>query len=301
MNVKKEEYFRNTLPTVFKISAIYTIHYFRYGKNFCFPMESHPFWEMVFIDGGRALVKNGDREIIMGQSEVIFHAPDVAHTILTEDDFSNSVIVSFEASGRLMSFFENRTFTLDESQKKMLKDIVTTAKETFDGRLDDPNQTKMVKKKYTPFGAGQIIKNTLELLLISIIRANERAENAEISDNSSVSIHADKIVDNIIGILKSRLSGSVTLDEIAEQLFFSKTYIKSVFKKNTGTTIIKYFNGLKIDEAKRLISTKKYTVTEITKLLGFSSVHYFSRLFKQLTDMTPSEYARSIKAENVLI
>lgn len=301
MNVKKEEYFRNTLPTVFKISAIYTIHYFRYGKNFCFPMESHPFWEMVFIDGGRALVKNGDREIIMGQSEVIFHAPDVAHTILTEDDFSNSVIVSFEASGRMMSFFENRTFTLDESQKKMLKDIVTTAKETFDGRLDDPNQTKMVKKKYTPFGAGQIIKNTLELLLISIIRANERAENAEISDNSSVSIHADKIVDNIIGILKSRLSGSVTLDEIAEQLFFSKTYIKSVFKKNTGTTIIKYFNGLKIDEAKRLISTKKYTVTEITKLLGFSSVHYFSRLFKQLTDMTPSEYARSIKAENVLI
>ena len=301
MNVKKEEYFRNTLPTLFKISAIYTIHYFRYGKNFCFPMESHPFWEMVFIDGGRALVKNGDREIIMGQSEVIFHAPDVAHTILTEDDFSNSVIVSFEASGRMMSFFENRTFTLDESQKKMLKDIVTTAKETFDGRLDDPNQTKMVKKKYTPFGAGQIIKNTLELLLISIIRANERAENAEISENSSVSIHADKIVDNIIGILKSRLSGSVTLDEIAEQLFFSKTYIKSVFKKNTGTTIIKYFNGLKIDEAKRLISTKKYTVTEITKLLGFSSVHYFSRLFKQLTDMTPSEYARSIKAENVLI
>ena len=57
---------------------------------------------------------------------------------------------------------------------------------------------------------------------------------------------------------------------------------------------------MKIDEAKKLISMKKYSVTEITSMLGFTSVHYFSRLFKQITDMTPTEYARSIKADNVL-
>ena len=104
----------------------------------------------------------------------------------------------------------------------------------------------------------------------------------------------------IIEILKKRVASSISLDEISSELFFSKTYIKNVFKKHVGTRIIKYYNELKIDEAKKLISLKKYSITEIKTMLGFSSVHYFSRLFKKITDMTPSEYQRSIKADNVL-
>ena len=299
MTIKKE-YFRNQLPTVLKVNAIYTIHYFRYGKNFRFPIESHPFWELVYIDSGRATITADDERFSLKQGEIRFHAPDVSHTIATEDDFSNSVIVSFDASGRIMDFLENKTFTLDESQKKTLSEIVLLAKETFDGRLDDPNQTKMIKKQDPPFGATQSIKNMLELLLISVIGNNLHDDKAKNANNSAYSVRADKIVDSIVEILKSRLHSSVNLDEIAKELFFSKTYIKSVFKKKMNTSIIKYYNDLKIDEAKKLISLNKYTVTEITDILGFSSVHYFSRLFKQITDMTPTEYARSIKAENVL-
>lgn len=301
MDVKKEKYFRNPLNTVLKVSAVYTIHYFRYGKNFRYPLESHSFWEMVFIDSGEANIVAGEKTFKMNQSEVCFHAPDVEHTISTDDDFSNSVIVSFEASGRIMNFFEDRIFTLNESQKRLLNDIVTEAKLAFDGRLDDPNQTKMIKKDDAPFGSSQVIKNSLELLLISIIKGDLSDKEKEGSKKSNISPHADKIVENIIEILKSHINTGISLDEIANSLFFSKTYIKSVFKKNMHTSIIKYYNELKISEAKKLISLNKYTITEITYMLGFSSVHYFSRLFKQTTDMTPSEYARSIKAENVLI
>ena len=57
---------------------------------------------------------------------------------------------------------------------------------------------------------------------------------------------------------------------------------------------------LKIEESKKLISQNKYTYTEIAYMLGFNSVHYFSRLFKAHTQMTPSEYSKSIKADNLL-
>ena len=63
---------------------------------------------------------------------------------------------------------------------------------------------------------------------------------------------------------------------------------------------MQYFSALKIDEAKKLISYNRYTFTEIAYRLGYSSLHYFSRQFKKSTEMTLSEYARSIKVDDVL-
>lgn len=299
MEIRKAEYFRNALSDVIKVSAIYTIHYFRYGKNFSFPLESHPFWELVYVDSGELHVTAGDNTFVMKQGEACFHSPNLPHTVETQDNFANSVIVSFEVNGRMMNFFENKVFLLNETEKKLLSALVWEGKKSFDGRLDNANQTKMVKKTNAPFGAEQAIKNSIELLLISIVRNNFESLSTKGADNN-VSVHAEQIVQSVIELLKSRLTENITLDEISEKIFFSKTYIKAIFKKYTGTSIIKYFNGLKIESAKELISTNQYTISEITKKLGFSSVHYFSRLFKATTDMSPSEYAKSIKADNVL-
>ena len=54
------------------------------------------------------------------------------------------------------------------------------------------------------------------------------------------------------------------------------------------------FLDLKLKEAKRLIRESSLNFTEISELLGFNSLHYFSRLFKERVGMTPSEYARSV-------
>lgn len=299
MEIKRAEYFRNALRDVIKVNAIYTIHYFRYGKKFSYPLESHPFWELVYVDSGELHVTAGNKKFVMKQGEACFHSPDLPHTVETKGSFANSVIVSFEATGRMMNFFENKVFSLDGTEKNLLSSLVWEGKKSFDGRLDDADQTKMVKKTDAPFGSEQLIKNVIELLLISLVRNNFESLSVKGADNN-VSVHAEQIVESVIEILKSKITESVTLDEISEKMFFSKTYIKAVFKKYTGTSVIKYFNRLKIEQAKKLISTNRYTITEITETLGFSSVHYFSRLFKATTDMSPSEYAKSIKADNVL-
>ena len=99
-----DEFFCNQLHDVLKVNGIFTIHYFKYGKNFNFPEESHNFWELVFIDSGEAIAISNKNKFKLTQSQVIFHKPNVSHTILTEDKFCNSVILSFEASGRSCFF-----------------------------------------------------------------------------------------------------------------------------------------------------------------------------------------------------
>ena len=60
--------------------------------------------------------------------------------------------------------------------------------------------------------------------------------------------------------------------------------------------VIEYFSMLKIKSAKHFIRMGSLNFTQIAEQLGYTSIHYFSRQFKKLAGMTPSEYASSVKA-----
>ena len=57
-----------------------------------------------------------------------------------------------------------------------------------------------------------------------------------------------------------------------------------------------YLLNIKLQKSKELIRENQYTISEIADMLGFSSIHYFSRLFKKYFDLSPSEYAKEIAA-----
>lgn len=300
MENKFGNYIRNPLRESFNVRSIFTIHYFRYGKNFRVRKESHNFWEMVYIDSGRAIVSADEREFPLLRGQAYFHKPEEEHTIRTEDEFANSAIVSFECDSRAMSLFENRTLVFDEFEKQLLNKVISEGKLSFKDKLDDIYLVKMTPRENAPFAGAQLIKNCVELLLISMARKLLNEDRSEIISESLSVPSGVKLVENILRILNENIYNNIDLDTISEKLSFSKTYIKAVFKKHTNTTIIQHYIDLKIAEAKKLLSQNKYTVTEIAFLLNFNSVHYFSRQFKTRTDMSPTEYVQSIKADNVL-
>ena len=169
------QYQPNKLRSVLCVKEIYTIHYFKYARGFAAKGESHDFWEMVYIDGGAAEIVAGERRFVLKQGEAVFHKPNEFHNILTHDKFANSVIVSFAGTGRGLDALEERVFTLTDAEKELLNGLVLEGSENFSDRLDDMYLQKMNKKPDAPFGGEQIIKNTLELLLISLIRGTESA------------------------------------------------------------------------------------------------------------------------------
>lgn len=166
------QYQPNKLRSVLCVKEIYTIHYFKYARGFAAKGESHDFWEMVYIDGGAAEIVAGERRFVLKQGEAVFHKPNEFHNILTHDKFANSVIVSFAGTGRGLDALEERIFTLTDAEKELLNGLVLEGSENFSDRLDDMYLQKMNKKPDAPFGGEQIIKNTLELLLISLIRGH---------------------------------------------------------------------------------------------------------------------------------
>lgn len=292
------EYVANTLNPVFHIRNLYTVHYFKYAQGFRGPGEKHPFWELVYIDGGEADIIADDATFALAQGNAVFHKPNEYHNIFARTRYAHSVIVSFECNSRAMNFFKNRILPFDDYEKELLNRIVLEASRTFSDKLNRVDLLKMSRKANVPFGAEQIIKNCIELLLVDLVR--KHSDNpAHIADVVELK-PSNKIVADIVAYLKSHLYDTATIEDVANELYFSKTYVKRMFAEQMNAGIMQYYNSLKLEEAKKLLAADACTVTEIANRLGFSSIHYFSRAFKQHTGMSPTQYARSTKLDLLL-
>lgn len=85
--------------------------------------------------------------------------------------------------------------------------------------------------------------------------------------------------------------GDISLNEVANTLSISPGYLSTIFKQYTGICFIDYVTETKIDQAKKLLRESDYKVYEISEMLGFNNAYYFSKVFKKVTGMTPSEFS----------
>ena len=96
--------------------------------------------------------------------------------------------------------------------------------------------------------------------------------------------------------MDSNIASKLSLDDIAHFAGISKTAVKQLFREQAGCGACEYYIRMKIDLAKKYIRERSYNFTQIAEILGYDSIHYFSRQFKRCVNMSPSEYAASVKA-----
>lgn len=108
----------------------------------------------------------------------------------------------------------------------------------------------------------------------------------------------DKIVEAAKEYVRENYGEKLTLAAIASKIGISQGYLSSVFKKQTGGNLNDYINQMKIEKAKELLEKHEYMMYEISDMLGFETPYYFSKVFKKLTGITPSEYEMHKAAQN---
>lgn len=101
-------------------------------------------------------------------------------------------------------------------------------------------------------------------------------------------------------ILWNYIDSNLDIKKIADAVNLSPNYLCSIFKQNTQSTINDFIIQIRLEKAKKLLSTSKLRLYEISSKVGIPDPNYFSALFKQKCGMTPSEYRSSRKGdENV--
>ncbi|MEG1504736.1 MAG: AraC family transcriptional regulator [Lachnospiraceae bacterium] len=291
-----------SLDEIFKINNLYTIHYFEYMSDFSFEGESHNFWEFCFVDKGEVGITTSTATTILKKGDIAFHQPNEFHNVKANGQIApNLVVVSFGCDSHHMKFFKNKILRVDELERNLLANIIIEARNCFDSRLDDPYMQQMVKKEHADaFAAEQLIRLYLEQFLIHMVRrySNPVVIHKKISTNipKSTKIKSDdEVFNRVIDYLETNISAHVTIEQICRDNLVGRSQLQKIFRDKSGLGIIEYFSKMKIDTAKQLIRTNRMNFTQISEKLGYTSIHYFSRQFKKITNMTPSEYASSIR------
>ena len=285
------------------INKIYSIHYFEYMSDFSFEGESHNFWEFICVDKGEVGVTAGKTFTILKKGDVAFHQPNEFHNVQATGTIApNLVVISFQCDDEAMRFFKKRILRIDEMERNLLADIIIEARHCFDCRLDDPYLQNMPQKEPEMFGAEQLICLYLEHFLIHLIRRYSnpivlRKRPARIETPKSTKQKSDtEIFNRVVDYLENHISAPVTIEQICKDNLIGRSQLQKIFKERCNLGIIEYFSLMKVNAAKEMIRTNRMNFTQISEQLGYSSIHYFSRQFKKVTGMTPSEYASSIKA-----
>ena len=107
-------------------------------------------------------------------------------------------------------------------------------------------------------------------------------------------------ITGMIRYLHENYTETITLNEIAARFYLSPCYLCREFKKHTSSTIIQYVNSLRISHAQRLFHETDMSVTEVSKIVGFSNVTHFNRIFKAVTGLSPSQYRKQKLERNPL-
>ena len=101
--------------------------------------------------------------------------------------------------------------------------------------------------------------------------------------------------------LGERVEEKISLSDVCSCFGVGKTALMKKFKNECGIGVIEYFMGLKLEAAKELISTTSLNFFEISEKLSFSTPSYFSKVFKDWTGMSPTEYSRRVSKRKIII
>jgi len=282
------------LEDIIHIDELYTIHYFEYTANFFFPGESHDFWEFICVDKGSVKICMDDKEVTLHKGEIAFHQPNEFHNVSTYSQIApNLVVISFKCNSPLMDFFKHKVLKIDEKERTLLANILVEARNLFSTPLDDPYTTEMTKKKHFQFGSEQLIRMYLEQFLIRLVR---RYTTIETNISLPVTKSSYDIFKRVTDYMEANLTAHLTISQICLDNMIGRTQLQNIFHKEVDMGVIEYFSKMKIDNAKHMIRAGRLNFSQIAEQLGYTSIHYFSRQFKQIAGMTPSDYASSVKA-----
>ena len=277
------------------IEGFNSIYYFEFSKDFNHEPEQHDFWEMVYVDSGSVNAITNGVGCTLSQGEVIFHEPMELHAHVSDSRVANSMlVVSFTTRSPAMQKLSGKTFSLDKTSKLLLSLFLDEARNALGSVPSDYTNRNDLLFKTDVFGSSQLLNCHLTEFLIKLLRSGSAITTEVTANKQSRDLANNSICELICEHMKKNIYDTLTLKELCSRFLLGKTQVCKIFRDCTGKSPMEYYTHLKISEAKKLLREKRYSVSQISDMMGYSSIHTFSRAFKTSTGMSPMAYVKSI-------
>lgn len=182
---------------------------------------------------------------------------------ISEESISPSSILDLFMS--LLSLLEER---LADLYKKTETDFIFQKKQYM----------AQIHNATTKDDLVQVMKH----IIIKEITAYEKLQYNK--DSRYVSLAKQYIYDHI--------DQNISLNDVADMLFINSSYFSALFKRETGETFSNYITSTRIKRAKELLRNLKYSISEVSNMVGYQDAKYFSKVFQKSVGIKPSEFRK---------
>lgn len=236
---------------------------FGYGRN------SYDFHEgtMIFLAPGQ-VVTPGNVEVNENSIgwNILFH-PDLIHGSNLGDCMDKYAFFDYEL---------NEALHLSEEEKRTLTELVQKIENEVNNTIDKHSQ--------------KLIITNLELILDYCFRYYDRQFYTRSNLNKGIVSKFNELLKDYFNTEKQLESGIPSVQYCGEQLSMSPNYLSDLLKKETDKSAQDHIHYYVIEKAKHILLSSQESVSQVAYTLGFNYSQHFSKLFKQKTGMSPSEY-----------
>ena len=258
------------------VDGLYTFFYHEKEQGFLFPGEAHPMLELTYVDQGSLHSVADGQDLLLKQGDMVIYAPNQWHMQYADVDVApRYVTLTFDLRGEGVEPLTNRKFTASRQMVSLLRQMLREHEQ-----VDE-------------FSNDMIIAQ-LNLLLLELLR--EAAAPSGNKLQTSNAIHSEnEIIRKAQQYISSHIREKLSVPLVARQVDVSPSYLTALFHKNLQISPGEYIRRIKLQESKQMIRENDLNFTEIAAALQYSTVHHFSRQFKEKFGITPTEYARSVR------
>ena len=254
-----------------RVESLYTLFYQEKEPGFFFSGEAHPMAELLYVDSGRVHSVADGQELLLEHGDLVLYSPEQWHMqYADEEERCKIVTVGFWARGLGWESLSNRRFRLGREAIQLLQRMLEAQTQKDTDRI-------------------------FSLLTLLILELRDMAD-AEETDGHAVS-GENTIIRKAQQYVQTHVMEKLTVPAVAAGVGVSASYLTALFHKHLAVSPGEYIRRIKLQQSKLMIREGQMNFTEISENLQYSTVHHFSRQFKQMFGITPTEYARGVRQD----
>ena len=258
-----------------RMESLYTFFYQEKEQGFIFSGEAHPMAELTYVDQGSLHSVADGQDLLLEQGDIVVYMPNQWHMPYADMGVAPRFItISFDLEGEALERLRDRKLCALQQARTLLQQMLR--------EQEQPDEF-----------SGDAIIAMLGQLLVILLR---QAEDSHPKVKTSNAVHSEnEIIRKAQQFICANVRQKLTVPMVAEKVQVSASYLTALFHKNLQISPGEYIRRIKLQESKQMIREDSMTFTQIAAELQYSTVHHFSRQFKEKFGITPTEYAKSVR------
>lgn len=234
-------------------------------------------YQLLYIASGKAHFHFDEKEQVVTAGHMVLYRPKEPQKYIYYGDDQTEVYWVHFTGGNVKNIL--RSYGLTDDKRVFYCGSGLDYQNLFRTMI---NELQMCKENY-----AEMLEMYLRQIFIMLKRY---FANTLKTDNT----HVVEEIDKATIYFNEHYSEDISIDEYAQNNHFSVSWFIRHFKQCTGSTPMQYILSKRIYNAEILLHDSTYNVTEIAEIVGYDNPLYFSRIFKKVKGLSPSEYRKSI-------